>query len=177
MEKHPLAFRQFSTHGNRCGTWVVLEFESLKKISSEKYSFSFPLETVFKVRSPSLDPGAVEGNSAGLRRLHGLGKRNAPGGRAPPPRTNPERASNFWGVSCCRFRRSFERLKHLRFGGSLSFICETGNPTASWWSMHFRGSFAEVAPGRPEHFSTAVHGACEVLYCRLQLFQGETSVD
>ena len=81
------------------------------------------------------------------------------------------------GVTCCRFRSWFEKLKHLRFGGSLSFICETGNPTASWRSMHFRGSFAEVAPGRPEHFSTAVHRACEVLYCRLQLFQGEASVD
>ena len=76
---------------------MVLEFETLKKISSEGYRFSFPLETVFKVRSPLLDPGAVEGNSARLRRLHGLRKRNAPGGRAPPPRTNPERASNFRG--------------------------------------------------------------------------------
>ena len=102
-----------------------------EKDPSEGYSFSFPLETVFKVRSPLLDPGAVEGNGAGLRRLHGLRKRIAPGGRAPPPRTNPERASNFRGVSCCRFRRWFERLKHLRFDDSLTFICETGNPTAS----------------------------------------------
>ena len=82
---------------------MVLEFESLKKISSEGYSFSFPLETVFKVKPPLLDPGAVEGNSAGLRRLHGMRKRNAPGGRAPPPRTNPERASNFKGYHVAVF--------------------------------------------------------------------------
>ena len=78
----------------RCGTWVALEFESLKKLSSDGYNFSFPLETVFNEMSPSLNPGAVEGNSAGLRRLHGMRKRNAPGGRASPPRTSPERASN-----------------------------------------------------------------------------------
>ena len=70
----------------------------------------------------------------------------------------PWKGVELQGVSCCRFRRWFERLKQLRFGGSLSFICETGNPTASCRSMHFRGSFAEVAPGRREHFSTAVHG-------------------
>ena len=77
---------------------MALEFESLKKFSSDGYNFSLPLETVFNEMSPSLDPGAVEGNSAGLRRLHGLRKRNAPGGRAPPPRTSPERASNLRSI-------------------------------------------------------------------------------
>ena len=38
--------------------------------------------------------------------------------------------------------------------------------------MHFRGSSAEVVPGRPGHFSsTTAHGARKVLHCRLQLFQ------
>ena len=38
--------------------------------------------------------------------------------------------------------------------------------------MHFRGSSAEVVPGRPGDFSsTTAHGARKVLHCRLQLFQ------
>ena len=78
-----------------CGTRVTLEFVSMKEFSSDGYSFSFPLETVFKEISPSLDPGVVEGNSAGLRRVHGLRKRN---GQAPPPRTSPERASNLMSI-------------------------------------------------------------------------------
>ena len=58
-----------------CGTRVTLEFVSMKEFSSDGYNFSFPLETVFKEISPSLDPGVVEGNSAGLRRVHGLRKK------------------------------------------------------------------------------------------------------
>ena len=52
----------------------------------------------FKAMSPSLDPGTVWGNSAELRQTRGLWKRNAPTGRAAPPRTSPESASNFRGI-------------------------------------------------------------------------------
>ena len=61
------------------------------------------------------------GQQCRTSQIHGLWKRNAPTGRAVPPRMSPESASNFRG-SWSLFQSYFKRLYHLRFDASLSFI-------------------------------------------------------
>ena len=143
----------------------------------EKYlkwrsSFCLTLETVFKAMSPSLDPGTVWSNSAELRKFIDCGREMPrPAGRHLLGRAL--KVHRISGGSWSLFQRYFKRLYHLRFDALLSFIYENGYPTAFWRSIHFRGSSAEVVPGRPGHFSTTAHGARKVLHCRFQLFQDE----